>query len=379
MDFNLSDKQLEIQKFIKDFCTKYVAEGVVERDENKEFPMELYKKLAEHNMFSLQYDKKYGGQGSDYTSYALVIQELAKVDATLAATYSVSNTLFLGGINSHGTEEQKKKYISAIASGEAIGCFALTEPEAGSDASYLQTTAKKDGDYYILNGEKCFITNGSIATHAVVFAKTNTEVSGTKGISAFIVDTSTEGFEVGKLENKMGLKSLEVAELFFKDCKVPAENLLGKEGEGFKIAMQILNAGRAGIAAQALGIAKGAYEIALNHLKEREQFGKKLIKNQYLLFKMVDYKLIIEQAELMLMKALYEQDNHLNFGLSAAKAKLLCSDAAMNVTTNMVQMHGGHGYMKEYHLERMMRDAKITQIYEGTNEIQRLVIASEIK
>ncbi len=379
MFFNLSKEQLKIQQFIKDFCEKHVAEGVVERDENKEFPMELYKKLAKENMFSLQYDKKYGGQGSDYTSYALVIQELAKTDATLAATYSVSNTLFLGGINSHGTEEQKKKYISAIASGEAIGCFALTEPEAGSDASYLQTTAKKEGEYYVLNGEKCFITNGSIATHAVVFAKTNTEVSGTKGISAFIVDTSTEGFEVGKLENKMGLKSLEVAELFFKDCKVPAENLLGKEGEGFKIAMQILNAGRVGIGAQALGIAKGAYDIALKHLKEREQFGKKLIKNQYLLFKMVDYKLIIEQAELMLMKACYEQDNHINYGLSAAKAKLLCSDAAMNVTTNMVQMHGGHGYMKEYHLERMMRDAKITQIYEGTNEIQRLVIASEIK
>ncbi len=380
MNFTLSDKQLEVQKKVRDFVEKYVAPDVVERDENSTFPMEQYKELAKAGLFCLQYDKKYGGQGLDYTSYTLAIQELAKVDSALAASYSVSNTLFLSSINAYANEEQKKKYISEVASGEAIGCLGLTEPDAGSDVSYIQTTAVKDGDYYVLNGEKCFITNGSLAKYALVIAKTNPDVKASKGLSAFIVDTDTEGFEVGKLENKMGLRSLEVAELFFKDCKVPVENRLGEEGEGFKIAMQILDAGRVGIAAQGLGMAKGAYDIALPYLKEREQFGKPLLKNQYLLFKMVDYKLVIEQADLILMKAAWEQDNHVkNFGLMAAKAKLLCTDAAMNVTTNMVQMMGGKGYMKENHLERMMRDSKITQIYEGTNEIQRLVIAAEIK
>ncbi len=380
MNFSLSDKQLEVQKKARDFVEKYVAPDVVERDENSTFPMEQYQGLAKEGLFCLQYDKKYGGQGLDYTTYALVIQELAKVDSALAASYSVTNTLFLSSINQYGSEEQKKKYISEVASGEALGCLGLTEPDAGSDVSYIQTTAVKDGDHYVLNGEKCFITNGSLAKYALVIAKTNPDVKASRGLSAFIVHTDTEGFEVGKLENKMGLRSLEVAELFFKDCKVPVENRLGEEGEGFKIAMQILDAGRVGIAAQGLGMAKGAYDIALPYLKEREQFGKPLLKNQYLLFKMVDYKLVIEQADLILMKAAWEQDNHVkNFGLMAAKAKLLCTDAAMNVTTNMVQMMGGKGYMKENHLERMMRDSKITQIYEGTNEIQRLVIASEIK
>ncbi|MDY3051630.1 MAG: acyl-CoA dehydrogenase family protein [Ndongobacter sp.] len=380
MNFQLTDAQLTVQKAAREFVQKYVAPGVLERDESGTYAQDLYKKMAEAGFFCLQYDKKYGGQGLDYTTYSLVIAEISKVDSSLAASYSVSNTLFLGGINLYGTESQKKKYISAIASGEHIGCFGLTEPNAGSDASYVQTVARREGDYYVLNGQKCFITNAKVASYAIVIAKTNPDLPGTKGMSAFIVDTKTPGFELGKLENKMGLRSLYVSEIFFKDCKVPVENRLGEEGEGFKVAMKTLDNGRVGIAAQGLGLAQGAFEIARDYLNKREQFGKPLIKNQHLAFKLVDMSLKIEQAELILLKAAWEQDQHLpEFAKTAAKAKLLCTDAAMSVTTDAVQLLGGNGYMKEYHVERMMRDSKITQIYEGTNEIQRLIISQGFK
>ena len=377
MNFELTQEQLSIQETVRKFVEKEVAPGVLERDEKSEFPMAQYKKMGELGLMGLQYPKEYGGQGLDYMAYVLTVVELSKVDSALAISYSVSASLFSGALIPFASEEQKKKYLPMVLSGKAFGCFALTEPNAGSDVSAIATTAVKDGNDYILNGSKCFITNGPLADYAMVIAKTSEE-GGPKALSAFIVETKTKGFSVGRIENKMGIRSAQVSEIQFQDCRVPKENMMGDEGDGFKIAMTTLDGGRVGVASQALGIAKGAFNIAIDYMKERRQFGKPLYKNQYLAFKMADLGLMIDQAELMLAKAATMQSEGGAFGLPASKAKLLCTDAAMAVTTHAVQMLGGNGYMKDYHVERLMRDAKITQIYEGANEVQRLIISNSL-
>lgn len=378
MDFNLTAEQLEVQKKVREFVQREVLPGVLDRDRDSHYPVEQYQMLAKEGLIGFQFPKEYGGLGKDYMSYILTVMELGKVDASLCVLYSASLSLFLGGIIQYGTEEQKKNFIEGVCTGKITGCFALTEKNAGSDASGVQTVAKRDGDYYVINGTKRFITNGKRADYAMLVAKTDESLPGTKGLTAFMIDTKTPGFKVGKLEDKMGLRSAEVVELEFENMRVPVSCRLGQEGEGFKLAMQTLNGGRIGVAAQALGIAKGAYEITVKHLKERVQFGKPLYKNQHIAFRMVDLCNMIEQAELMLMKATWEEDMDVANPKTAAQAKLLCSDCAMKVTTECVQLMGGEGYMKENHLERMMRDAKITQIYEGTNEIQHMIISNSI-
>lgn len=378
MDFNLSKEHLEVQERARKFVEERVLPGVIERDQNSIYPMEQYQEMVKAGFVGFQFDKKYGGLGKDYMSYILTIEELGKVDASLCVLYSVSLSLFLGGILKYGTEEQKKFFIGGVADGSITGCFALTEKNAGSDASGVQTVAVRDGDNYIINGSKRFITNGKTADYAMIVAKTDVDAPGTKGLTSFMVPTNTPGYEVVGLEDKMGLRSAEVAELKFTDMVVPVSARLGEEGDGFKLAMETLNGGRVGVAAQALGIAKGAYAHAIEFLKRREQFGKPLYKNQYLAFKAVDLRNIIDQAELMLYKAAWLEDQGIQDPKACAQAKLLCSDAAMAVTTEAIQLMGGEGYMKEFHVERMMRDAKITQIYEGTNEIQRMVIQGPI-
>ncbi len=378
MDFQLSKEHLEVQARARKFAEEKVLPGVLERDRDSILPMDLYKELVKEGFIGFQFDKKYGGLGKDYMSYILTLEELAKVDASLCVFCSVSLSLFLGGILKYGTEEQKKFFVGGVCDGSITGCFALTEKNAGSDASGVQTIARRDGDNYIINGTKRFITNGKEADYAMLVAKTDLDAPGTKGLTSFMIPTNTPGFELVRLEDKMGLRSLEVAELKFTDMVVPATCRLGKEGDGFKLAMDTLNAGRVGVAAQALGIAKGAYERAIEFLKNRVQFGRPLYKNQYLAFKAVDLANIIDQAELMLYKGAWMLDQGIVEPKTCAQAKLLCTDAAMKVTTECIQLMGGEGYMKEFHVERMMRDAKITQIYEGTNEIQHMVIQGAI-
>lgn len=328
-------------------------------------------------MIGLPYPKEYGGTGGDYLSYVLAVEEISKVSGSLGISYSVSTSLCSGGIINAASEEQKKRYLPDILSGKKFGSFGLTEPNAGSDAGGCITTADKNGEYYILNGAKCFITNGPLSETFLVFALTD-KSKGAKGLSAFIVEKEFEGFSIGKIENKCGIRSAQVSELVFENCKVPVENLVGAEGKGFGIAMKTLDGGRIGVAAQGLGIAEGAFEVAKQYMKEREQFGKPLWKNQYLAFKMAELELEIEQAKYMVYKAAMDKQEGKPYSVSAAKAKLACTDAAMHVTTEAVQMLGGNGYMREYNVERMMRDAKITQIYEGTNEIQKLIISGNI-
>jgi butyryl-CoA dehydrogenase len=377
MNYELSPQYLALQKTVREFVEAELAPGVLERDEKSEFPIEQFRKLGKLGFIGLQYPKEYGGQGLDYVAYVLATEEISKVDASLGIAYSVTNSLFGGALMAFASEEQKKKYLPKIFSGESIGCFALTEPNAGSDAAGVVTTAEKSGDGYVINGTKCFMTNGPLADYAMLVAMTD-KSRGTKGLSAFIIEKGVPGFSIGRIENKMGIRSAQVSELLFKDCKVPASCLMGKEGDGFKVAMKALDGGRIGVAAQGLGIAKGAFEIARKYLMTREQFGQPLYKNQYLAFKMVELGLLIEQAEMMLYKAATDQSEGRPYTLPAAKAKLLCTNAAMTVSTEAVQMLGGNGFMKEYHVERMMRDAKITQIYEGTNEIQKLIISGSL-
>ncbi|WP_027623925.1 acyl-CoA dehydrogenase family protein [Clostridium lundense] len=377
MDFNLSKQQEMIRNMARDFAEKELKPIVIENDESSEFPVKLYKKMGDMGLIGLPYPKEYGGTGGDYLSYVLAVEEISKVHGSMGISYSVTTSLCAGAIFNYASEEQKKKYLPDILSGKKFGSFGLTEPNAGSDAGNGQTIAVKEDDYYILNGSKCFITNGPLSETFVVFAATD-KSKGPKGISAFIVEKGFEGFSIGKIENKCGIRSAQVSELIFKDCKVPVENLIGEEGKGLGIGLSTLDGGRIGVAAQGLGIAEGAFEIARQYMKERVQFGKPIYKNQYLSFKMAELDLEIEQAKYILYKAALDKQAGKPYSVSAAKAKLACTNAAMHVTIEAVQMLGGYGYMREYNVERMMRDAKITQIYEGTNEIQKMIIGGSL-
>lgn len=378
MNFELNDKQKSIQASVRDFAEKELKPEVIERDKNSEFSLDLYKKMGEMGLIGLPIEEKYGGQGLGYLEYALAVMEISKVDASMGISYSVSTSLYGGSIlNSDATEEQKVKFLTDVAKGNVIGAFGLTEPSAGSDAAGAITTAVKDGDEYVINGLKTFNTNGPVAGLYAVYALTEPELKA-KGLTCFVVEAGTPGLRIGRIEDKMGIRSAQVSELVLEDVRIPAGNKINENGNGFRTAMKTLDGGRIGVAAQGLGIAKGAFETTVEYMKEREQFGKPIFKNQYLAFKMAELQMEIEAAEMMLYKACYDKDNGKNYTLSAAKAKYLCTNAAMHVTTECVQMLGGNGYMREYHVERMMRDAKITQIYEGTNEIQKLIISGSI-
>lgn len=377
MNFELTKEQIAIRDSVREFAEKELKPITIENDEKREFPIEAYKKLGEMGILGLPFPKEYGGTGGGYLPYVLAVEEISKVHASMGIAYSVNASLCAGAIFNNASEELKKKYLPDLLSGKKIGAFNLTEPEAGSDAGNGSTTAVRDGDYYIINGLKCFSTNAPLADTFVVFAKTDPEKGG-RGMSAFIVEKDFPGISIGKVENKSGINAAQVSDVIYENCKVPAENLIAEEGKGLGIGLSTLDGGRIGVAAQALGIAEGAFEIARDYLKERVQFGKPLYKNQYLSFKMAELHLLIEQARFMVYKAALDKDAGRPYSVSAAMAKLACSDAAMRVTVEAVQMLGGNGYMRDYHVERMMRDAKITQIYEGTNEVQKMIIGGSL-
>lgn len=377
MIFDLSEDHVMMRKMVRDFAEKECAPGAEERDEKEEFPREIWNKLAELGLAGITFPEEYGGVGADYISYAIAVEELSRVDASVGVTVSAHSSLGSNPINLFGTEEQKQKYLAPLAQGQKMGAFGLTEPMAGSDASGTRTTAVRDGNEYILNGSKIFITNAYEADTYVVFAQMD-KSKGNKGIAAFIVEKGTPGFSFGKKEKKLGIRSSATYELVFEDCRIPVENLLGEEGQGFKIAMVTLDYGRIGIASQALGIAQGAYEQALKYSKERVQFGKPIASLQAIQFKLADMATQIEAARLLVYQAAYLASQHRPVSKAAAMAKLHASETAMWVTTQAVQIHGGYGYTRDYPVERMMRDAKITEIYEGTSEVQRVVIGSHI-
>ncbi len=375
MNFDLTQEQRDIQKMVRDFSEKELLPGILERDAKEVFPMDAFKKLGSMGVYGLPYPKEFGGQDGSYLSYILAVEETSKVDAAFGISFSVNTSLYAGSVmNSKATDEQKARFITPIADGSAIGSFGLTEPTAGSDAAGQKTVAVQDGDDYILNGSKCFNTNGPVADYSVIYCLTDPSV-GTKSMAAFVLEKGMPGFTVGKVEDKMGIRSAPVSDLHLQDVRVSADRMIAKPGEGFKLAMQTLDGGRIGVGAQALGIAKGAFEIARKYMMERQQFGRPLHKQQYLAFKMAELYTEIEKAELILYKAATLKEEGKPYTTAAAMAKLTCTDAAMKVTTECVQMLGGNGYMRDYHVERMMRDAKITQIYEGTNEIQKLIIS----
>ncbi|GIZ10426.1 acyl-CoA dehydrogenase family protein [Flavobacterium sp. UMI-01] len=374
MDFNLSEEQLMIQQAARDFAQNELLPGVVARDEFSEFPTEQVKKLAELGFLGMVVAPEYGGAGLDNLSYVLALVELAKVDASTAVIMSVNNSLVCAGMEKYCSEHQKQKYLVPLAKGEVLGAFCLSEPEAGSDATSQKTTAIDKGDYYLLNGTKNWITNGSSASTYLVMAQTDVE-KGHKGINAFIVEKGWAGFDIGPKEKKMGIRGSDTHSLLFNDVKVPKENRIGPDGFGFQFAMEVLNGGRIGIAAQALGIATGAYELALKYSQERKAFGKEIFKHQAIAFKLTDMATQIMAAKMLCYKAATEKDLGQDITQSGAMAKLFASQTAMDVTIEAVQIHGGNGYVSEYHVERMMRDAKITQIYEGTSEIQKIVIS----
>ncbi len=374
MDFKLTEEQLMIQQAARDFAKMELLPGVIERDEHSKFPTEQVKKMAELGFMGMMVDPKYGGSGLDSISYILAITEIAKVDASAAVIMSVNNSLVCAGIEKYGNEEQKQKYLIPLATGEVIGAFCLSEPEAGSDATSQKTTAIDKGDHYLLNGTKNWITNGNSASTYIIIAQTDIE-KGHKGINAFIVEKTWAGFEIGIKEKKMGIRGSDTHSLMFTDVKVPKENRIGEDGFGFNFAMAVLNGGRIGIASQALGIAKGAFELALKYSQERKAFGKEIFKHQAIAFKLADMATQIAAAEMLVFKAATEKDAGEDISQSGAMAKLFASQTAMDTTIEAVQIHGGNGYVAEYHVERMMRDAKITQIYEGTSEIQRIVIS----
>lgn len=377
MDFKLTEEHLMIQQAARDFAQNELLPGVIERDEHSKFPTEQVKMMAELGFLGMMVDPKYGGSGLDSISYILAMKEIAKVDASAAVVMSVNNSLVCAGLEKYCNEEQKQKYLVPLAKGEVIGAFCLSEPEAGSDATSQKTTAIDKGDYYLLNGTKNWITNGATASTYIVIAHTDVE-KGHKGINAFIVEKGWAGFDIGPKEQKMGIRGSDTHSLLFSDVKVPKENRIGADGFGFNFAMAVLNGGRIGIASQALGIATGAYELALKYSKERKAFGKEISKHQAIAFKLADMATQISAAELLCFKAAYEKDNGQDISQSGAMAKLFASQTAMDTTIEAVQIHGGNGYVREYHVERMMRDAKITQIYEGTSEIQRIVISRSI-
>jgi alkylation response protein AidB-like acyl-CoA dehydrogenase len=377
MHFQLSEEHLAVQKAARDFAEQECLPGVIDRDETQTFPKEQIKKLAELGFMGMMVDTKYGGSGMDTVSYVLAMEEISKIDASVSVCMSVNNSLVCWGLDTFGTHEQKEKYLKPLASGEKIGAFLLSEPEAGSDATSQQTTAEDKGDYYLLNGTKNWITNGNSASTYLVIAQTDV-AKGSRGINAFIVEKSWPGVEVGAKENKLGIRGSDTHSIMFTDVKVPKENRIAEDGFGFKFAMKTLTGGRIGIAAQALGIASGAYERALAYSKQRKAFGKEIMHHQAIQFKLADMATRIEAARLLCMKAAWEKDNGQDYTLSASMAKVYASECAMWVATEAVQIHGGYGFVKEYHVERMMRDAKITQIYEGTSEVQRIVISRSI-
>lgn len=377
MLFELSEEQLMIQQAARDFAQTELKPGVIERDEHQKFPKEQVAKLGELGFLGMMVDPKYNGSGMDAVSYVLVMEELSKVDASASVVVSVNNSLVCYGLETYASEAQKEKYLKPLASGEKIGAFCLSEPEAGSDATSQQTTAEDMGDYYLLNGTKNWITNGSTASTYLVIAQTHKELRH-KGINAFIVEAGTPGFTVGPKENKLGIRGSDTHSLMFNDVKVPKENRIGEDGFGFKFAMKTLEGGRIGIAAQALGIAAGAYELALEYSKQRKSFGKAISEHQAIAFKLADMATQIEAARLLVYKAAWLKDQGENYTLAGSMAKLFASKVAMDVTVEAVQIHGGYGFVKEYHVERLMRDAKITQIYEGTSEIQKMVISRSI-
>ncbi|AKA34500.1 acyl-CoA dehydrogenase [Flagellimonas lutaonensis] len=377
MNFTLSEEQLMIQQAARDFAQTELLPGVIERDEKQEFPKEQVRKMGELGFMGMMVDPKYGGSGLDTLSYVLVMEELSKIDASASVIVSVNNSLVCWGLEAFGTEEQKQKYLTRLATGEVIGAFCLSEPEAGSDATSQKTTAIDKGDHYILNGTKNWITNGGSADIYLVMAQTDVD-KGHKGINALIVEKGMEGFEIGPKENKLGIRGSDTHSLIFNDVKVPKENRIGEDGFGFKFAMKTLEGGRIGIAAQALGIAAGAYELSLKYSKERKAFGTEIANHQAIAFKLADMQTKIQAARYLVYKAACDKDNGENYGLSSAMAKLNASEVAMHTTVEAVQIHGGNGYVKEYHVERLMRDAKITQIYEGTSEIQKIVISRNI-
>lgn len=377
MNFEFSDEQQAIQKLVREFAEKEIAPTVQERDEKAEFSREIFDKIGELGLCGIFFPEKYGGSDGSYVSYILANEELSKVDDAVAAGYASSISLCAWPIWKFGTEEQKKKYLTPLAEGTKLGAFGLTEPNAGSDAARQQSTAVRKGDYYILNGSKIFITNGGEADIYVVFAMTD-KTKGTKGISAFILEKGMEGFSFGKEEQKMGIHASKTRELIFQDVKVPVENLLGEEGKGFKIAMQGLDGGRIGVAAQGLGIAGAALEAAIKYSKEREQFGKPVCKFQSISFMLADMATKLDAARLLVYRAAALKEQGKPCTKESCMAKLYATDAAMSIATDAVQILGGYGYIREYPVERLMRDAKITQIYEGTNQIQRLIISGQL-
>ena len=374
MDFNLTEEQLMIQQAARDFAQSELLPGVIERDELSKFPTEQVKKMAELGFLGMMVDPKYGGSGLDSVSYVLAMTEIAKIDASAAVIMSVNNSLVCAGLEKYCNEEQKLKHLVPLAKGDVIGAFCLSEPEAGSDATSQKTTAIDKGDHYLLNGTKNWITNGATASTYIVIAQTDVE-KGHKGINAFIVEKGWAGFDIGPKEKKMGIRGSDTHSLMFSDVKVPKENRIGADGFGFNFAMAVLNGGRIGIASQALGIATGAYELALKYSQERKAFGKEIFKHQAIAFKLADMATQIMAAKMLCFKAASEKDAGMDISQSGAMAKLFASQTAMDTTIEAVQIHGGNGYVAEYHVERMMRDAKITQIYEGTSEIQRIVIS----
>jgi alkylation response protein AidB-like acyl-CoA dehydrogenase len=377
MNFELTEEQIAVREAARNFAQNILKPGVIERDNNQKVAHEELKQLGELGFMGMMVDPAYGGGGMDTISYALAIEEISKVDASVSVCLSVNNSLVCYGIDKYGTEAQKRKYLVPLATGEKIGAFCLSEPEAGSDATSQRTTAIDMGDHYLLNGTKNWITNGSTASIYLVIAQTDV-AAGHKGINVLIVERGMEGFIVGAKEDKMGIRGSDTHTLMFNDVKVPKENRIGEDGFGFKFAMKTLAGGRIGIAAQALGIAGGGYELALAYSKERKAFGKEISKHQAIAFKLADMATEIEAARLLVMKAANDKDTGKNYDQSGAMAKLYASKVAMEQTTEAVQIHGGYGFVKEYHVERLMRDAKITQIYEGTSEVQKIVISRGI-
>ncbi|MCR8557584.1 acyl-CoA dehydrogenase [Mucilaginibacter sp. BJC16-A38] len=377
MYFELTEEQLMIRQAARDFAQTELKPGVIERDEHQKFPTEQVKMLGELGFLGMMVSPDYGGSGMDAISYVLAMEELSKIDASASVVVSVNNSLVCYGLEKYGSEAQKQKYLVPLAKGEKLGAFCLSEPEAGSDATSQRTTAVDMGDYYLLNGVKNWITNGNSASTYLVMAQTHPEKRH-NGINALIVERDMDGFKVGTKENKLGIRGSDTHSLMFTDVKVPKENRIGEDGFGFKFAMNTLEGGRIGIAAQALGIASGAYELALNYSKERKAFGKTIADLQATQFKLADMATEIEAARLLCLKAAWLKDQGLPYAQASSMAKLYASEVAMRTTVEAVQIHGGYGFVKEYHVERLMRDAKITQIYEGTSEIQRIVISREV-
>jgi len=377
MNFELTEEHLAVQEAAREFAQTELLPGVIERDDKQQFPAEQVRKMGELGFMGMMVDPKYGGGGMDTISYVLAMEEISKIDASASVCMSVNNSLVCWGIEKFGSEEQKQKYLVPLATGQKIGAFCLSEPEAGSDATSQQTTAEDKGDHYLLNGTKNWITNGNSASVYLVIAQTDRE-KGHRGINCLIVEKDMEGFVVGKKEDKLGIRGSDTHSLMFQDVKVPKENRIGEDGFGFKFAMSTLNGGRIGIASQALGIASGAYELALAYSKERKAFGKPISQHQAIQFKLADMATEIDAARLLCLQAAHTKDLKKDFGKQSAMAKLYASKVAMDVTVEAIQVHGGYGYVKEYHVERLMRDAKITQIYEGTSEIQKIVISREL-